>query len=132
MLPASRHTNSSSEVDRTSKVRDVLVSLCASQGAAAPEEPCIFELGIEKRTKASDTKLFVVQSKGAQRDQPGSGQAVAQGEGRRARAVLDAGLGEDVRHVPRDRLLAQDQRLGDLAVGPALRDQTQDFQLAVA
>jgi hypothetical protein len=50
----------------------------------------------------------------------GSSQPVAQGEGRRAGAVLAPCFREDVGEVPRDGLLAQDERLGDLAVSTAL------------
>jgi hypothetical protein len=57
---------------------------------------------------------------------------VAQGEGRRAGAVLDPCFGEDVGEMPRHGLLAQDQRLRDLAVGAALRHQAQNFEFAVA
>jgi len=41
----------------------------------------------------------------------------------------DADLGEDVRQVPRDRLVAEDERGGDLLVGVAGGDEAQHLDL---
>src|SRR5262245_56364841 len=55
----------------------------------------------------------------------------ADGVDRRLDAVLDLQLHEDVRDVVLDRLRADVQRLGDLRVVLAVRDQAQHLELAV-
>src|SRR5215211_5154849 len=45
-------------------------------------------------------------------------------------AVGEMQFAQDVAHVPLDRVLADDQLLGDLAVRHAVGDQAQDVQLA--
>ena len=45
-------------------------------------------------------------------------------------ARVQVELGEDVAQVDTDGALGDDQRVGDLAVGPALRDEDGDLALA--
>ena len=61
-----------------------------------------------------------------------SAQQVQTGSDRRGlRAPADVELREDVRHVGRRCLAADEQRVGDLHVGVAARDEFQDFELAL-
>jgi hypothetical protein len=45
--------------------------------------------------------------------------------------VARAGLGEDAVDVGLDRVVAEEQAVGDLAVGQALGDQAEDLYLAL-
>src|SRR5215208_574156 len=58
------------------------------------------------------------------------GQPVSVGVGSGLYAVGDAGLGEDVADVPLDGVIADEERVGDLAVALTLRQQTQHLHLA--
>src|SRR5688572_26261567 len=46
--------------------------------------------------------------------------------------VAGADLGEDVRQMPLDGLRGDDERVGDLAIAGAGRDEPRDLQLAIA
>src|SRR3546814_19800936 len=72
----------------------------------------------------------------ARRSAPGresgrSDQLQLKGLGYGTGAVTYADLGQDVRHVVRDRALGHAQRVGDLLVGEARGHQPQDLGLAV-
>ncbi len=59
-----------------------------------------------------------------------SGETVGVGVGGGGGAGADAELGQDVEDVALDRSLADREAIGDLPVGAAGGDQTQDLQLA--
>src|SRR5690606_27748040 len=67
---------------------------------------------------------------GAQVLLPSGHQAVAVGVDDRLDAVAQVEFGEDARHVRLDRLLAEHQRGGDLAVRQAVGDEAEHFQFA--
>ena len=49
----------------------------------------------------------------------------------RLRAIHHMQFAQDIADMPLDRLLADDQLIGDLGIGETIRDQAQDLQFAI-